>query len=100
MYFERPFDSYKITYYSGFSNDALIQLASKGQWVGQITFAREGAGSNSATNNFIALFLSTSKFNDVVNILRYEKPLAISLETDNGVGMIFTMDTEPIGEQE
>ena len=102
MEFLKRFDSYKITYYSRWTHDALIQFASNGQLVGQITFVSEGDNianyTNSAPDGFIDLYLRISKFNDIINILRLEKPLALFLQSDNGVGAIQTM--EPIEEQE
>ncbi len=100
----KRFDSYRVFIYSQFETiDAIIQFTSQGKGVGQITFKTEGAvlGTNNVNQEgFIHLYYPISKFNDIVNTLRYEKPLAINLQTDNGIGSIFTLEYEPEGEQE
>ena len=40
------------------------------------------------------------RFNDIINILRYEKPLKIYLDTESLIGGISTGTSEPVGEQE
>jgi len=40
------------------------------------------------------------RFNDIINILRYEKPLKIYIDTESLIGGISTGTSEPVGEQE
>ena len=40
------------------------------------------------------------ELNDVLTILREEKPLQITLDTDRGLGTLRTKEKEPVGEQE
>ena len=47
-----------------------------------------------------SLHFPISKFNDVITMLREEKPLYLFLNEDNGVGIIATQDFEPVGEEE
>lgn len=51
------------------------------------------------SNDNIVLHYHISRFNDIINILRYEKPLYIYIETDNWGRGILT-DPEGIGEEE
>jgi len=41
-----------------------------------------------------------SRFNDVINILREEKPLYLFLNLDNKIGTLATTEIEPAGEEE
>ena len=41
-----------------------------------------------------------SRFNDIVNILRYEKPLYLLMITHSWSGGLVTDELEPVGEQE
>ena len=45
------------------------------------------------------LHFPASKFEEIMNILRHEEPLYISLVSSNGIGTIST-SIEPIGEDE
>jgi hypothetical protein len=55
---------------------------------------------NSYTNNLINIHFPISRFNDVIGILRYEKPLRIQFDTSKLEGYIQTKEMELIGEQE
>jgi hypothetical protein len=45
------------------------------------------------------LYFPSDKFEEIVNVLRHEEPLFISLVPSNGIGTISTSN-EPIGEEE
>ena len=45
------------------------------------------------------LHFPSSKFEEIMNILRHEEPLYINLVPSNGIGTISTSN-EPIGEEE
>jgi hypothetical protein len=55
---------------------------------------------NSYTNNLINIHFPISRFNDVIGILRYEKPLRIQFDTSKLEGYIQTKEMELVGEQE
>jgi hypothetical protein len=71
--------------------------------VGSIGFADwDPINDNSYTNNQIHLQFHVSRFNDIISILRYEKPLTLKIDTTSSNGWIATSDSayEPVGEQE
>jgi hypothetical protein len=47
-----------------------------------------------------AINYALSRFEAVMGILRFEKPLYIFLDTSNGIGFLGTSQLEPVGEQE
>jgi hypothetical protein len=100
-------DSYRIFYWSNTSTgypDAQIDLKDKsGKSVGVIEFYHiVPANCNKLIGKFIHLCYHMSRFNDIINILRYEKPLYIFINTQNLAGGIWTSETtyEPAGEEE
>jgi hypothetical protein len=104
----KQFNSYKIWYYSAFSYEALIYCYSSGKYVGRMVFVKDNVPipQNGIMNPFgpasdePTIHFPISKFNDIINILRYEKPLILFLNTDNWVGILETAEFEPTGEQE
>jgi hypothetical protein len=105
---KKQFDSYKIWYYSAFSYEALIYCYSSGKFVGRMVFFNdnETIPQNGIMNPFgpssdePTIHFSISKFNDIINILRFEKPLYLFLNTTNWIGILATDNLEPTGEQE
>lgn len=99
---KKDFDSYKIWYYSRHGYEALVYCYQGGVYVGRIVFfPDEGAlppNVNYASGPSIHYPLS--RFNDVISILRYEKPLYLFLNLDNLIGFVATQDLEPTGEEE
>ena len=94
-------DGYKIHYRSGGNYEAMIDCYSDKQKVGTIYFVKNDdiiPGNN--IGDKINLFYSLSRFNDIVNILRYEKPLRIGVSTNTKLGTIFTGSIEEVGEEE
>lgn len=95
------FDGYKIWYYSGFSYEALIYVYKGTAYVGRIVFFKDGGTlPPNASYPEPSIHYPLSRFNDVVNILREEKPLYLFLNLDNKVGHLATADVEPAGEEE
>jgi hypothetical protein len=95
------FDSYKIWYYSGHPYEALIYLYKAGKYVGRIVFFKEDAViPANVSNPEPSVHYPLSRFNDIVSILREEKPLYLSLNPDNKIGTLATSDLEPAGEEE
>ena len=48
---------------------------------------------------FPVLNFHVNQFSDIMNVIRYEKPLYLRLNTDNWYGSISTT-SEPVGEEE
>ncbi len=94
----KDFDQYRLQYYSG---QAYIECWKGPVCVGNIVFVKETLPlpANKFANNALAIYYPLSRFNDVVTILRYEKPLYLWFNPDNLLGCVSTTK-EPIGEQE
>lgn len=55
---------------------------------------------NSIENDLIKIFFHTSHFNDIIGILRYEKPLKLQFDIEKEEGSVLTLTYEPVGELE
>lgn len=101
---KKPFDSYRIFYWSHHTPDlaAGIYCYSGATYVGRILFSEPGSGppANAMEPSGMALRYRIEQFGDVMEILREEKPLYLHLNTDNGIGQVATSDQEPTGEEE
>jgi hypothetical protein len=98
----KPFDSYKIFYYSGHPYEALIYCYQAGAYVGRIVFFKDAA-STPANANYASgpsIHYPLSRYADVVDLLRHEKPLSLFLNLDNLIGILSTDENEPTGEDE
>lgn len=98
----KTFDQYRLQYASGGPNAAYIECWQNNSNVGTLVFVREGSAllpNKLTSSNTIVLYYLISQFNDVIQILRYEKPLYVWINTDNGMGNVGT-SMELIGEQE
>jgi len=99
------FDRYVVYHISGTPSGgypfaAEIDCFSKAKRAGAIYFADSGAlPAPTLTINGIYLYMPTSRFNEVIATLRYEKPLYLALDTTLNVGWLGT-SAEPVGEQE
>lgn len=108
--FTNGFDAYQLFYYSKYPSapffEAIIQVYQAGVLVGRIAFFPDGGpippnGTITPLGTAIpSVHFALSRFNDVVETLRQEKPLYLYLDTSSGVGMVATMQNEPVGEQE
>lgn len=104
----RNFDTYSVTYIGGRSlqsgepgADVNCYLGSVR--VGLIRFFRDTATTPANQLNrdgTLGLYYEMSRFGDVITLLRYEKPLFLAVNTDNGFGYVATSTLEPTGEQE
>jgi hypothetical protein len=101
------FDSYQVFYYSGPTQlQAVIQVYASGVFNGRIGFYPDAGpvvpnGEIQPTGVKVpAINYALSRFNDVMGMLRFEKPLYIFLDTGNGIGFLGTSQLEPVGEQE
>lgn len=99
----KEFDRYLLNYKSHRSNlVAVLSCYTSSPWnyVGRILFYSGKIPSNTVTGNDLpSLHFSASQFNDIINILRYEKPLFLRMDPDTLNGDLAT-STEEIGEQE
>lgn len=95
------FDGYKIWYYSGHPYEALVYVYNGSKYVGRIVFFKDGvAVPPNASYPEPSIHYPLSRFDDVMNILRQEKPLYLHLNLDNKIGTVATSDIEPVGEEE
>ena len=98
---QADFDSYKYWYYSGHPYEALIYCYKATAYVGRIVFYKDGAAIPANANlSGPSIHYPLSRFADVIDTLRMEKPLYLFLNLDNGIGMLATSDFEPVGEEE
>jgi hypothetical protein len=97
------FDTYRLYYYTApqYYWGALVDLMNKGTWAGRLMFIREGfpIPANAPLGGVPVLNYPMNRFEDIMSILRYEKPLNVTLNEANGIGTIATSD-EPVGELE
>ncbi len=98
----KDFDAYKVWYYSGHPYEALIYCYQGGSYVGRIVFFREDSPipPNANYSSGPSIHYPLSRFNDIISILRYEKPLYLFLNLDNLIGIVATAQKEPVGEEE
>ena len=98
----KDFDSYKYWYYSGHPYEALIYCSQAGNYVGRIVFFNDDAAipPNANYTSGPSIHFPLSRFNDIITMLRYEKPLYLFLNLNNLIGIVATADAEPVGEEE
>ena len=109
----KEFNAYEIVYSSiGYKiignpntyskNSADINLSFNGNYVGRILFSKDSPLQKNMVDapDYITLRYSLSLFNNVIDILRNEKPLLITLDTTSWNGAIRTKNDEPVGEEE
>jgi hypothetical protein len=104
----KNFDSYRIKFW-GFnrkgSSDAgrtsvTISLFDGNVLVGHLNFHDYPLSLNLYENNVVTMNFHISYFNDMIDLLRYEKPLQLHFEDRKLGGNIQTISHEPVGEQE
>ena len=101
------FDRYVLYYISGATptvgvpQEAEIDLFDGSERAGILYFFPDGATlpANEETVNGIYVRYHLSRFADVIETLREEKPLYVALHTDTGVAYVGS-GFEPIGEEE
>ena len=79
-----------------------IPVYNDSQSIGYIFFTEKLPTSKNSIDNEgkITLRYPIDRFNDIINILRYEKPLKIYIDSETLIGGISTGDSEPVGKQE
>jgi hypothetical protein len=112
-YVEKWFDSYLVTYMSVDLGDpasagtkcfAYIACYDKQQLVGLIKFYERqpppvNSYRGSDPNYIVSINFHISRCNDMINILRYHKPLALSFDLMKLEGSV-SSDFEAVGQQE
>ena len=102
------FDRYTIHYIAGKALQskepgADISCYSGNNLVGLIRFFSDSTiipENQRSADGTISLYYEMSRFNDVVTLLRYEKPLFLFITTGTKYGYIGCGQLEPVGEQE
>ena len=97
------FDSYAIEYLSqDSSREAVISCYQGTKTVARIEFVKNGEPlpPNFGQYQNSYLYYRLSRFQNIVSLLREEKPLQIIVNTNTGVGSISTASQEPTGEEE
>ena len=102
----KDFDSYQVSYVSdsgvsSYVNACEINCFKSGAFVARIFFYKEGKvlPANTLNSGAPYIFFPLSQFGDIIDILRYEKPLGLYVDSDSHVGALGT-GQEPVGEQE
>lgn len=98
----KPFDSYIISYVSGYPHDCVITCFNGDAYAGRMIFYKENSDlpPNVMFNDAPSLHYHSRHYDAIVNILRYEKPLMLFFIPTSKTGGIITSEREPVGEQE
>ena len=100
---KKQFDSYRIYYMTGGNEVPVLDCYDGSSFVGKLIFHRDSASLPSnivRSDGVVHLRYSLSQFNDVIDMLRYEKPLYLRLSTPSLVGFLAPEEAEPVGEEE
>lgn len=94
-------DSYIVTHLSKHPTvEATITCRGAGSNVGTLHFHKDGAAlPTNVPGPPPLVHFPASRFNDVINTLRYEKPLQFNFTPGNLIGTVGT-GVEPVGEEE
>jgi hypothetical protein len=107
--YNNSFDSYQLFLNTDpFAYKAEINLFSAGIFTGRIVFYADGNTTitnqefqpGGTTYKVPMLTFPLSRMAEIMNFLRYEKPLVIYLDTLSNRGYLATQSREAIGEQE
>jgi hypothetical protein len=98
----KEFDGYSIQYHSGTIIEATIFCYDGPRYVARIQFHKDDAAISNNADHATGPWIHypISRFNDVITILREEKPLYLHLNLDKSAGRIATDSREPVGEEE
>lgn len=99
---KKEFDSYKIWYSSGHPYEAHIYCYKGYSYVGRIVFFKTDSEipENANYSSGPSIHFGIDRFNDIISILREEKPLYLFLNLSNLIGLLATDEREPVGEEE
>lgn len=99
------FDAYRVRYQTGGDAGPEIDCLHGGEPVGLLVFHEDGAAlppnelSGDGNGGVMRLHFRLAQFPHLIDLLREEKPLYISLSTTSLVGAVMT-GAEPVGEGE
>lgn len=99
----KPFDSYIISYVTGYPYDCVVTCFNGSEIAGRIIFYKQNLDlpANELTSGTQpSLHYHTTHFENIINIFRYEKPLMLFYIPASKTGGIITSEREPVGEQE
>jgi hypothetical protein len=108
-FYNNSFDSYQLFLNTEpFAYKAEINLFSAGVFTGRIVFHADGNTTitnqefqpGGANYKIPMLAYPLSRMVEIMNFLRYEKPLFISLDTVSNRAYLATKEREAVGEQE
>lgn|SRR5215510_8183300 len=101
MTIKKNVDQYQIGYMTGGTEVPYIDVYDGSTYVGKLSFHHDSPPANLLTSSGIVyLRYRLSQFNDVIGILRTEKPLTLGFDTTSLKGYLATGSSEPVGEQE
>jgi hypothetical protein len=94
--------SIKITYYSGYNDEALIQFSWKGRPVGNIIFFERNSIclTEQVRRQSDLAYYPISRFSDIFTILRYVQLVGLYVNTESDIGVLQIFKFEPLGERE
>ena len=108
----KAFDVYKVWYYSRRSPqghkpgpEAIIHCIIGGRglnYAGLIIFYKRNLPANyyNTPGRYAVLHYELDRFNDIISMLRQEKPLYIFFDHETRVGGVGNSELEPVGEEE
>lgn len=102
---QKEFDTYKLSHAPGNSpvTVAVIECFKAGSRVGSLFFYKDSVALPPNENLQvlgIRLYFHASRFRDVMDAVRHEKPVYLMFESVSLGGWLTTSDTEPAGEEE
>lgn len=98
----KPFDSYIISYVTGYPHDCVITCFNGETYAGRLIFYKLNADlpPNVMFNDAPSLHYHTTHYQQIIDIFRYEKPLMLFFVPTSKTGGVITSEREPVGEQE
>jgi hypothetical protein len=102
---KKAFDSYSIVHSSGNSQyeaDIACFITGTVNMIGRIIFFKDDSPLPANVNLAFGpeIHFPLSRYSEVVDTLRQEKPLYLWFDTSTLVGAVATTDKEPVGEEE
>ena len=98
----KPFDSYIISYVTGYPHDCVVTCFNGDAYAGRLIFYKPNVElpPNVMFNDAPSLHYHTTHFDNIITLMRYEKPLMLFFVPTSKTGGVITSEREPVGEQE
>ena len=98
----RDFDGYKLWYFSNDRLFAIVHCYKGSEFVGRIAFFKEGekVPPNADLGNRPSIHFAAKRFNDMMTILKQERPLFLFLNPETLMGSVANTHFEWTGEEE